>query len=96
MERFKEDEVYVATPCQKDVKKRFVIVLYRDDRDITVCFLDNLISCDINMQLKSEFEKEFAQVVDPVTGHKFNLDSEVGRLSNPADVANLLKILHKK
>lgn len=93
MERFKEDEVYVATPCMKDVKKRFFIILYRDENEITGCFLDNLISCDINMQLKSEFYKEFAHVVDPVSGHKFNLDSDVGRLSNPSDVANLLKIL---
>lgn len=94
MERFKENEVYVATPCQKDVKKRFVIVLFRGKRNITACFLDHMISFDVTAS--NTFGKEFAQIVDPQTGHKFNLDSDVGKIKNPTDVANLINILYNK
>ena len=94
MERFKEDEVYVATPCQKDVKKRFVIVLFRGKRNITACFLDHMISFEVTAS--NTFGKEFAQIVDPETGHKFNLDAQVGKLNDPADVANLINIIYNK
>ena len=94
MERFKEDEVYVATPCQKDVKKRFIIVLFRGKRKITACFLDHLFSLDVTPS--ETFGKEFAQIVDPETGHKFNLDAEVGKLKDPADIGNLIRILYNK
>ena len=73
---FERGQAYFATPCMKDVAKRFVVCIGRtSDRGVAFVFADDLAVGKLMLAGKIE-GREFCQL-DASNGHRYNVSAAV-------------------
>ena len=73
---FERGQAYFATPCMKDVDRRFVVCIGRtSDHGVAFVFADDLAVGKLTLSGKIE-GREFCQL-DAYNGHRYNVSAAV-------------------